>query len=330
MKITIPQQNTWSDVNASIREALQIKEPKNYVYAYKGLAHSFKELISHFERFAPHKKKIAYIEGMTPALGALLHFAQDKGYQLVPGDREAVFANPEDWLDSLDNDVVFVLFPEDHPFTAQKYPWQELDQKVQDRRLFSVRVDHCQCVRPDIGRKLGRYEVSLHCFSESFVLARGGASCRFQSLMADDLSWSVTDIMEVLSEYSECPQEDKDLVVSFESKGSTYWSSLPELKNKDRLFDRALIFWQNLDSSAVRELILQKMQWLEGDQESLLLESLSPCRHPHLQTQEFTPEVLRGLLVIGIDLLRDPQFEEVLLKSVQEVRQLGGVEALFS
>lgn len=324
MKLIISQQNTWSDVNASIKEALQIQEKKNYVYAYKGLAHCFKELLSHFERFAPHKKKIAYIEGMTPALETLVHFAQDKGYQLIPGSRDEVFADPQNWLKSLDHDVVFVLFPEDHPFTAQKYPWQELDQQVQDRRIFSIRVDHCQCVRPDVGRKLGRYEVSLHCFSDSFVLARGGASCRFQSLVADDLPWSINEVMGILSDYSECPEEDRDLVLNFEGKSSQYWSSLSDLDNKDRLFDRALVFWPDLDSSAVRELILQKMHWSEADEKSLLLESLSSCRWPLLRAEEFSSQTLRGLLVIGIELLRNPQFEEVLLQSVQEVRQLGG------
>ena len=99
-------------------------------------------------------------------------------------------------------------------------------------------------------------------------------------------------------------------------------------KDEDRNFDRAVIYWDDMDSSAVQELVAEKLNYkiqppgLESN-----LECLSPSRWKGygsldwLESFGIGPEMSRGVLIVSSKMITE-NFISALEASREEILKL--------
>ncbi len=325
MRVDLLVSEAWEDLNGKIFSQLELPE-NTLVKCYRGLAHAIFETCAGASYLFSHKKSLGIIRGQTPAFAGLIPGFHKEGYQ-VQNQTGWPIGNEKNWVDGLKKDTNFVLYASDNPVSGEIFPWEVLDDLLNEKKIFSVRVSHSDWLKDfKSGKKTVRpYSVHIVSIYGGLSLAICGEKVKTVSVVADKMPWDFEEVQnQVNSRLSEF-LEDKKTILEFEKNLPLGWQAL--LNHKKRLFDRSLIYHSGIHGGALIEEISNLAQCSLGKPgEFNLFETTNLARwnsiFGYFDWWDFslTPEILRGMIVIDARALQSQKnFTEILNQAVKNI-----------
>ncbi|NUN06312.1 MAG: hypothetical protein HUU57_11175 [Bdellovibrio sp.] len=322
MFIDVVRPETWDELNDQVKSSLGL-DARLRVRCYQGLAHAVFEIAQGTAQFMSHKKAMGVVLGTTAVFENLLPYYYKETYE-VAALSHSQLTNVKEWVEGLKKDTCFVLFSEDHPVTGELYPYvEELDKLLNERRIFSFRVSHAQHryhtaeVRP--------YTVRLCSVTASAAVAILGERFRSPALLAMDMNWDKTLFLQRIEKARGHRDTNAALVEKFEKDVAAVATRFFPV-GAARLGDRAVIVLNEVSAEAVAENLFKKMG-LSPHEGWQRLSSTNMCHWSGIKMFRHwwqpTPsqEQLRGLLVIGLELLNTKDFAKLLISSYEEIKE---------
>jgi hypothetical protein len=322
MKLAVVPLEHWEELNQSLHELLAVL-PNNTLRTYRGLAHAAYEIVQGAAQFFSHKRHIGMVKGQTPYFEPLMaSFYKDAfGMQVIPYENlrnsEAIKA----WVEALSKDTSFVLFAEDHPVTGELFPWEELDQLLNEKRIFAFRISHFQhfhrapLVKP--------YSVQLCYLDPDLAVAKCGERFKVPPLLAPAMDWDVPRILQQIQRLHRGHEEPQQVEL-FESQFldlATPWFS----PGAARLYDRVVLNFKDVSGEALLRGLQQTLQ-LDSSQLFQTIDTTNLCRWNHYRTFSswWLPQPseadLQGLLVIDSGWLVTKDFAKILRQICEEIK----------
>jgi hypothetical protein len=315
MRVDLLKPEQWEDLNDQIKTLLPA-EPSS-LRVFRGLAHAVFEITFGAAIYFDHKKNCGMVKGNAAAFIDLLPFLYKDGYQVqfLPYQE---LRDAKTWVESLKKDTNFVLFAEDHPVTAELYDWQELDELLNEKKIFSIRLSHHSWLAEPA--QLGAYSIRICSLSPDYALALTGARFKVPPFVSHKMSWQANEVISQFEFAKKSFFEDRQAVTEFEENLPDGWQKLPV--SGKRLFDRALIYHPALNGEAIQTAL--RAGGALGSH--IEIESLSLQRWQSLlRFQDWwdpspTSEQIRGLLLVSAALLKKKDFQKALSKAGEECR----------
>lgn len=278
-------------------------------------------------RLFPHKKALAVVKGSGPWFDPLVVFMATEGYQI----QEIPFAETQSgstWISTLNKDCLMVLHGVDDPITSRILEKPDWLNALQEKKIFSVAVSNAHHHgRPPQGILSHQLRI-LSGGNDGALLVVGDRASRIESLVVGIRPSRRSDLEFLRTIFAESVVY-REKIETFEKKG---WGGSQTIlvSGDERVWDRAVLYWNDLDGSAVIDTLATKLKWTLSDPgEEPRLESVSLCRWgglsgtKWLREQGYTPEQLRGLVIIS-GKFADEELGKALAESVASVRQLMG------
>jgi hypothetical protein len=265
------------------------------------------ELSQGFKQLYYFKRQIYHASGFGT------HF-EDMMIQL---SSESIATTP--WVSGVAMDekkALFCVVDADDALTAQIY--QDSLDHVTSKTNFIWIHHHTHKVR---GIQDTIKDIDIHLYSLGPNLCVAHIGKRLQSLSrgaGPTLYWPKT-----ISESVSGPVlENRPWVETLESLCIADGKALLG-PSDERLFDRALIYWCDLESSALRELLITQYHLSPNHIECLSLHRWNELRLLHqFEKRGYSHEMFRGLLLLSAELSRDPTIESKLTKACIHLRDL--------
>lgn len=305
----------WDRLNDLLAQKFQVEE-KSQIKAFLGVGHALAEVCQELAKFYPHRTHLAYVQGTGPFLNPLgVDFAK-RGFAVSTfslSDAQS-FA---DWLKENSSQCLMVLLERDHCFTAQVYAFEPFLQTLHDSKVFAVVVSHHHHAH-HAGRPLGAYDVEIRAVDTSHAIGVFGVRARCQSLSTQFIDWRSYQPADF--QYQSTPQ-NRALIEQFEA--STVHGALPFLpQGVARIYDRAIIYWADVDGWSVLEELARIRQWPATANRGVAC--LSSCQWNFHQTdwlslQGQSPAALRGTILLKNSVI-DEKMADDLAAAVAQVR----------
>jgi hypothetical protein len=342
MKIDLIQSGNWDAANLALGQEIDIFSGRNLkknLRIFKGLNHGVYEISVGSNLLLSHKRAVGLVNGNTPFFKDIKQTLFKEGFSVQSINLSELCdqkIEAKAWVESLKKDTNYVLFSSDHPVTGELFSlWQKLDQELNEKKIFSFRISHSDWLRDlkDSGFEIRPYSVHLMSVAPDFAFALCGEKFKAVPLMAGNMFWDPATLVADLQKTFANFEEDKSLVQNFEKNLlPANWQPF-ELKNPtERLYDRALICNSGVNAEAVMSELLKN---ISKDQISISqsapgflnsVETSSLCRwgginlYDHWWESKPSDEILRGLLVISAQLIKDTKIKSELEKATHAVK----------
>jgi hypothetical protein len=320
MLIDVVRPETWDEVNDSVKTQLGLATNLR-TRAFKGLAHAVFEVTQGSAQFMAHKKAIGFIKGQTSVFENLLPYYYKETYEVaIVSHRD--LTNPKEWVEGLKKDTNFVLFAEDHPVTGEIYPFvDELDKLLNEKRIYSFRISHARHFHENV--EVRPYSVRLCSFTPELSVAVLGERFRCPPMLVQNMEWNRDEVLQQLIIAREGRGLEPALIQQFETTMSDI--AEPYFSTGQRLFDRAAVVLKDTSAEAVAEKVFSKLN-LTMEEGWSMLSSTNMCHwsgikmFAHWWEPMPSNDTLRGLMLVGPELLKNPQFTIALKESYQEIK----------
>lgn len=316
MRIDLLHSFSWEESGeagaAALPEHLKLTGGQS-VRVYNGLSQALFEIAFGTAHLFSHKRNMGLVSGNTWAFDAIMPLLYKENFQVQEVSWQT--ADFKTFLADLKKETLFVLWSEDHPITGELAEADQIDQELNSRRIFSIRVSHFAHLTR--GQELRPYSIRLCSLSQGLTLALCGARFRTGPVIAHRQNWSVSDIVEQIQSRYGNAHEDESAVLNFEKETPLASGFFPLLQHHRRIFDRAIIYHPNLNSEPVMHSLLGK-QALSRQGEAADVEILNRCRwQPLPQLRAWwkpMPDeaVLRGLLLLSVNQIKTTGVMEAL------------------
>ncbi|MBY0316544.1 MAG: hypothetical protein K2Q26_13555 [Bdellovibrionales bacterium] len=278
----------------------------SYVRVYQGVSHALMELSQGFKQLYSFKRQIHFHSGFGTHMDDMLIQLSSESVAISPFTSETVLDEKK---------TLFCVVDRDDAITTELYH-KSIDN------YFASKVNYIW-VHHQLHKAQGMAttikDTDIHIYSLGPQLAVAHIGKRLQSLhkgTGPSLDWSALQKMPSLSSVVENPQ----WVEAFEGKsiaGSQAFFTSPA----NRLFDRALLYWTDIESSALRDVLIRDHGVSPNHVDCLSLHRWNELRIlAQFEKKGFTPEVFRGLLLFSSELSKDPKIDQKILaahKSLQ-------------
>ncbi|MDG0815667.1 hypothetical protein [Bdellovibrio svalbardensis] len=322
MLIDVLRPEAWDEVNDSVKTYLGL-EPKVRARAYRGLAQAIYEISQGTAHFMAHKRAIGVIKGQTPVFENLLPYYYKETYE-VNVRSHTQMNDVKEWVEGLKKETCFVMFAEDHPVTGELYPFaDELDRLLNEKRIFSFRISHARHFSESV--EIRPYTVRLCSFSANAAVAILGERFRSPAMVVENMAWDKEEFLQELQNARAEKSVNPALVTQFEKEISQS-AELYFKPEATRLYDRSVCIFKDVSAEALAESLFKKLG-LSSDEGWQKMSSTNMCywsgtkMFRHWWEPEPSQELLRGLLVIGPDLLNTKDFAKLLISSYEEIKQ---------
>lgn len=322
MLIDVVRPETWDELNDQVKSSWGL-DARLRVRCYQGLSHAVFEIAQGTAQFMSHKKAMGAVLGTTSVFENLLPYYYKETYE-VAAISHLQLNNVKEWVEGLKKDTCFVLFSEDHPVTGELYPFvEELDKLLNEKRIYSFRVSHAQ--HSYHAAEIRPYTVRLCSVSAHAAVAILGERFRSPAMLAMDMSWDKNLFLQEIEKARGQREVNAALVEKFEKDVSALGSSFFQV-GAPRLADRAVIVLNEVSAEAVAEHLFTKLG-LSKEEGWRQLSSTNMCHWSGMKMFRHwwqpTPshEQLRGLLVIGLELLNTKDFAKLLISSYEEIKE---------
>ncbi len=308
MKVDLPASDALRDLKSRVSSRLSKKlNGKACEFRVQpSLTFALNETTRGLARLFPHRRSIAYIQGCGPYFEPLMRYFSAEGFSL-----QAMAFNELkklDWIEQLKKDTLFVLLSDDDPLTGQLFETSEIRKALEAKKIFSIVSSHAA------HSYRSTWDLSPYCarvlsgetqFSLSLL---GERAAKIEPLLFGPADWAV-GLLDKVEPFFNSRSEDQNIVLDFEKtnpgSASAFFTS-----ETARLFDRAAIYWKDMDGEAlVHELALDlKIPLVMPGRESRL-ETASLCRWKGIRTlgwlaeQGIDAETARGLVLISKELI---------------------------
>lgn len=311
--ICLPEVENWYRLNEELGRSLALPEGVA-VRSYKGLHHAAFELAQSTASFFSHKRSVGFLKGQTHAFDTTLPTLYKEAFQVQPHPQKAPPADLVTWAAQLKKDTSFVMMCEDHPVTSELFDCTELEKSLNEKKIFSIKVSHRKHLFQPISEPLP-HSVLICDYGPEFALAVLGLRFKSPIQISHHLHFEMPAVLEMVKNQRAQTQTDAALVQSFEK-------SLPEpfrpyFQNESRLMDRSLIVSETLNAEAV-------VSFLESRLGPLQAWPLTNC---HWKNQDYEwweghprQNVLRGVMVLGLETIKKPELPGLLKEAVKECR----------
>jgi hypothetical protein len=323
MKVDFLPAEAWVSMNEKVQRFLQVSED-HQLRCYPGVAAAAYEVAMGATQFYSHKRSVGVVSGHTHVFQNVLPYLYKEGYQVQFFDsQKSGVPDIAAWVDSLRKDTNFVFLAEDHPITGEHFDWDELDQRLNEKRIYAVRISHHRhfyqpsAVRP--------YSVQVRSYGPDVAIGILGNRFKAPPLMTQSLSWKRDAFFEGLQFSLRHHKEDKKLIQEFEKDLPSPFKAF--FSHERRSFDRSVFYTTEINGDALRQFLLAQVKISQkepGWEENV--ETTCLCRWGGTRSYEdwWIPrpadEVLRGMMVIGVDFLAKAEVRAILELSVEHCR----------
>ena len=321
MRIDYYLPGQWENLCNELAQELNFSD--GFVQIYQGLQHGLMEVGLGLAQLFPQRKRIHYFKDLTPHFVNLIMALAREGYEVKELTLQDM-TSPQKWVDQLTRKDLFILYSMDDPILGRLYPVEKLEQLTHDKNTFKICVSHNWHNYVDIPKRQSDHKISLYSMDFGYCISHLGERVRLGELMSNSLNWSgfanKTPTFGAL-------KESRDLIVNFESA----LSGVAPLSESQRIFDRAVLYWEDIDGLALIDQIAKNMGlpiMPHGEDKNFETTSLSRWRTEKsmgwLKVFGLSPNQTRGLVVFSHKLI-DDQFINVVQSAREEVlnRQSG-------
>lgn len=319
MKLALVPLEEWERLNEQLQAEYALSS-ENSAKIYKGMAHAVFEAAQGTAQFLSHKRSLGVVLGQTPFFNSLLPYFYKEVFGVQTVSHRAL-TDPAAWVNSLKKDTIFVLLAEDHPVTGELYEYDILDQLLNEKKIYSIRVSHFQHhyektpVRP--------YSVRLCYMTHDLTMAICGERYKTPPLMAPQMSWHPGECLEKLRRILP-NRQDRKLVEDFERSFDstvTPWFTAPAA----RIYDRALLKFPEVSGEALLQRLYDKLQ-VDSSKYYDTLDTTNLCRWNHFKTfsdwwdPSPSQEDLASLLIVDSGWLVTKDFAKILKSTYEEIQ----------
>ncbi len=333
MQVDYQVPGQWWEFNELLTQSLQLPSDKVQVRAFKGLHAALCEVTQSLSQQFPHKKKAYFFKGMDPSLEGAMMALSRSGVQVEALELSSLDSGS--WREALSTDSLCAVYSADDPLLGRRYSVSELESELLQKKIFSLRVSHALHHFEALPQELARPQLRVLSMGSDLALAFTHSRLRFVTPIAEGQSWPQqinSHLAEQLGRLGQ-DKESMDLVKAFEGSGPAGAESLWGPENHQRIYDRALIYWPDMDGGAVIETLAGLLSHaLQPPGQDFLLESSSLSRWGGLRSMDWLkaqglgPEVIRGLVILDQSLLTRPNILQILEQTRQHVVKLQNGE----
>lgn len=307
---------TWDRLGDRLREPLGLT-PDESARPFAGTPAAVMETVLTLAQIYSHKRSLAWVKGTSPAFDHLIPWFSKEAYSIQQGLWPDVRGGVQAWVDGLKKETAFVLFTEDHPVTGESWNWDELDNALNEKRIFSIRVSHSGFLaNRDVPRP---YSLRICSIAPDLAVAIGGSRWRITPMVANRQAWDIeATVARVKSRWAEATSPF--LIESFEKEfAEQNWFA----GKTDRVLDRAVLAFEDVAGEALLDRLKTKLgtAFPAGAADTSHL-----CRWDSLRLMKnwWLPppadEKLRGLVVFSVPLLETKDFAKILRQAHEELR----------
>ena len=322
MFIDVVRPENWEELNDKVKSFLNLPE-KSRARIYHGLSQGVFEISQGTAQFMSHKKSVAFITGQSPIVESLLPYYYKETYEVQKLSQNEM-TDPKAWVESLKKDTSFVLFCDDHPVTGELYPFaDEVDKLLNEKRIFSFRMSHATHFFGNAD--LRPYTVRFCSYGPQVCVAACGERYRTPSLMAHTMEWDHRGILDQLSKMKSQRKENQNLVQAFErslsGEGRPYFSA-----QASRTWDRAVCVFPDVSADALAIKIFERLR-ISPEDGWQQIATTNMCSWDvvkmfgHWWEPKPKTEDLRGLLIVGVAMLENPNFQTALQGALIEIKE---------
>ena len=213
------------------------------------------------------------------------------------------------------------------PLFSRKYKTEELFQHLNEQKHFVLQIYHNQPPSVESIKTLGRFQGYIVSINSQLAVAFLGARLKFSAPITSGFVWSDESTKRICEGLIDQIVEDKDKIEKFENSGTA--NSLPLLIQQERVYDRAIIHWKDMDSHALLQYLKQeelKETGYETEFESASLTRWGGFKsNDWLIQQGFKNDDLRGTLIIDVQQISESLSDKI-CQARQYILELQGEE----
>jgi|GEM_PF-1031880 len=329
MKVDFLPAEAWESMNEKVHKFLQIPGD-NQLRCYPGVSAAAYEVAMGATQFYSHKRSVGMVSGHTHVFQNVLPYLYKEGYQVqflephkINRGSSTASSDINAWVESLKKDTNFVFLAEDHPITGENFDWDEIDQRLNEKKIYSVRISHhrhfyqSSVIRP--------YSVQVRSYGPDVAIAILGSKFKAPPLMTQSLSWRRDAFFEGLQFSLRHHKEDKKLILDFEKDLPATFK--PFFTHEQRSFDRTVFYTPEINGDALRQFLMAQVKMSQkepGWEENV--ETTCLCRWGGTRSYEdwWVPrpsdDILRGMMIIGADFLAKTDVRAILELSLEHCR----------
>lgn len=316
------QDDVWEPLNESLKISLGFPEGDYSLRAYQGLGPAIWEIVQGTAQFYSHKRSVSLITGQTPHVAPVLPYLYKDGFQV---QAQSWPSDIKGFVETLKKDTNFVIYSEDHPVTGEVFEVDEFDRLLNEKKIFSLRVSHQNHLYKSI--EILPYTVRICGYNPSAALAFVGSKYKAPATMAPLLAWDAESFSSGIQAVIKKAKEDETLIRNFEKNIPAGFQVLNSAEKRN--FDRSLIYSLEASGEALQKNLASQMKiTVQKPGWETLIETTHLCRWGGVGTYQAwwdkkpADEVLRGLLILSFEILKDPHVNSYLEKALQESRLL--------
>lgn len=282
--LLIPFQNIdqWEEKNNEIHAALNLPETIS-VKNHSGIIASLREVLLGVSQMFPHKMTIAFQSKTAHYIDDAMKSFSRQGYKTIALDG----AEPP-------KDTLAVVLANDHPVTGELYNHTITTHGFSEKKIFVIRLSHNEHFYRELNKSLSPYEIAIYNIDDKNAISISGERAKFSAYFSPYLSWNEKTRLPFNSK-KEKETEIKDFENHLPNHAHLFFS-----KDAPRLYDRSIIYWNDIDGFA---LINEMEKNLEN------LDTLSICRwgnslvfRPYIRP-DISDEAFRGSIIISGDIV---------------------------
>lgn len=316
----------WEKQNNLASQALakhfQFELP--HLRIFQGLMPAVFETVFGLALFHSHKKSAVLCKGNTYAFQGVLPYLFKDGFQIqnlsanVKHDFQAI-------VEGLKKDTNFVLLAEDHPTTAELFDFEELEKKLNEQKIFCIRISH-HLWRRNL-QKLSPYSVRICSVDPQHAFVQLGEKFKAPTMTTQFIDWRAQNFASILENSVSSFAENKKMVEDFESSLPEGWQAWAF--SQQRLYDRAVVFHPNLNAEAVVTALLGQNKFTQQDSLPgfpISIESINFARwKTMLKFEDWweplpTAEQIRGMIIVDQKLLQNNDLRKALAEVEKQCR----------
>ena len=315
MNIDLLPSEQWDHLNEQVKSVLGLSSDAS-LRTFLGARHAVIEVCMQLAQIYSHKRSIAVVKGATPAFEHVISWFMKEGFhvQQIDGKKLTTETSTQQWIDGLNKDTQFVLWAEDHALTAEYHHLDGIDQKLNEKKIFSLCLSHARHLT-EAGR-LRPYTALICSFGVGLAVVQLGERLRIQSIIASQVPWDEDKVIKKLKQVRR--HSSQFLVEDFENnfKPYKYFDDKTE-----RTFDRAVLCFPHLSGEAIQRCLEKK---LNLSRNSDLIETSSLCRWGGIIPAKqwwsgVTPNELRGMMFFSTEVLEMQNLKSLLSGAIGDL-----------
>lgn len=287
----------WASLNQQIHQLLKI-DADCTVRVYRGVHHAAYEIALGTALFLSHKRSVGWLKGQSYGFQTVLPHLYKEGFQVQTLSQIQRTVSLSEWLASLKKDTSFVMSSQDNPISAEVFDYQELENILNEKKIFSISISHLHHLASK-DYQVQPYSIRICDFGPDLAVAICGSRFKSPVQISSFLAWEPVANLSVLQEAIAKRRDEMKSIVEFETKIAPEFI-LPFTSLRNRSYLHTLISNLEVNGEAVVAEMQKKITAKEECKDQIV--ALNSCKQGFVNWDwwEDRPAaaVLRGLIYV--------------------------------